>query len=158
MTVDDSAVQPTEGLSRGDHRIVLSNPTRNLSAERIVTLTEPEHTIDVSWDVQRAEQFAAGLDGVVSIGEDGRRVGYVAEITRRGRYLSPEQERRLIKEFEELAGPDENGRRVYALFVPGHGMVGALAKPDEMYELVSRLVPMRGRPRENQRYAFELSL
>jgi len=152
--VDGRAFTPGQSFLRGPHVVTLTEPVRNLVARRPITVDGFEQTIDMGWDVQRALQFAAGLDGITGIGEDGRRVGYVSEDTRALAFLVPEQERRLLREFEPIGTFREF--TLYPIFIRGKGMVVVPSTPTEMMKFMSQLVLLRGKPDAQGIYPFEL--
>jgi len=115
-------------------RIALYRDASNVSTPlvvRNVSVPPGGAEVDVAFDIRRASQFAAGLDGLVSCDARGLRCGYLSDATmfsnEQNKFLPDATARRVVKEFERLTAPDALGRAIYAVFVKGHGMTGMRA-------------------------------
>ena len=161
FAVDGLTSQPPEGLTRGPHTVVLRNP-QGVTVQREVTLRNAEETVDMAYDVARALQFVAGHDGIVNVTEDGLRNGYPStfsvEANRAAQWLTPAEERRVMREFDVVgAWRDAAGRMPVALYFKGAGMTIVPLTPAELLARAKNL-PKRGSRRKDGTYVNDLRI
>lgn len=159
LFVDGVRPEGTADLPYGVHEFAFASPD-GVVARRVVVLSQPDELIDATYDVSRARQFASGKDGVVNITDDGRRNGYlsdrsVADNARVG-WLSPAEERRVVREFDVVgAWRDEKGQVPVALFYRGGGMVVVPMTEQERLGIARFLMSWRGKIHKDGYYGLE---
>lgn len=128
----------------------------------VVVSAGQENSLNLAYETARAEAFGVHPDGVTGVTEDGRRIGYFSDLTTaanaEGRpFLSRDEERRAVREFDRVGKIDANGVARYALFVRGHGMVAMPATQAQIDALIQRWGQLRY-PMRDGYYFYELSL
>lgn len=116
----------------------------------------------MAYDVARALQFVAGHDGIVNVTEDGLRNGYPStfsvEANRAAQWLTPAEERRVMREFDVVgAWRDAAGRMPVALYFKGAGMTIVPLTPAELLARAKNL-PKRGSRRKDGTYVNDLRI
>jgi hypothetical protein len=130
---------------------------------RTVSVPPGGAEVDVSFDIRRAGQFAAGRDGLVSCDAHGLRCGYLSDVTvyanEQSKFLPDAAARRVVKEFERLTALDADGRAIYAVFVKGHGMTALRATVPEAQRLARDLAVLStGKANADGYLPFELDV